>query len=140
MPPAPGLVDVERIISNVLAVGQRAEESLWRSNDSVDDVIVVQQKMIYHKSSQFSLLRLMLATTFVAGAAGCFYWAQRLVLSQTGHDHLVAGLVFAIPALLGGALFCLARSLRSGILAFVAIFGGIAVLAVFANALVPMLK
>jgi hypothetical protein len=93
-----------------------------------------------NKSRQFSLLRLLLAMTFVASAAGCFYWAQRLVLLQTGHDHLVAGLVFAIPALLVGALFCLAKSFRSGIVAFVVIFGGIMVLAVLANFVVPMLK
>ena len=93
-----------------------------------------------NKKRQFSLLRLLLAFAFVATAAGCFYWAQRLVLLQSGHDRLVAGLVFAIPALLVGALFCLAKSFRSGIVAFVAIFGGIVVLAGVANVVVPMLK
>ena len=93
-----------------------------------------------NKRPQFSLLRSLLAMTFVATAAGCFYWARRLVILQTGHDHLVAGLVFAIPALLVGAIFCLAKSYRSGIVAFVAIFGGIVTLAGLANVVVPMLK
>jgi hypothetical protein len=93
-----------------------------------------------NKKRQFSLLRLLLAFAFVATAAGCLYWAQRLVLLQSGHDRLVAGLVFAIPSLLVGALFCLAKSFRNGIVAFVAIFGGIVVLAGVAHVVVPLLK
>jgi hypothetical protein len=93
-----------------------------------------------NKKRQFSLLRLLLAFAFVAAAAGCFYWAQRLVALQSGHDRSVAGLVFAIPALLGGAVSCLAKSFRRGIVTFAVLFGGIVVLAGVAQVVVPLLK
>jgi hypothetical protein len=89
---------------------------------------------------RLSIGRILVAVVFFAAAAGCFYWVRYLLSTQSGHDHLVALLVFSIPSLVIGALVCLAQSVRMAIFASGAALVGIVLLAVIANVVVLMLK